>query len=41
MSNFWAGTIMVIVTTVGVFALYWYMMFKPSRKRQSKPDHRT
>jgi preprotein translocase subunit YajC len=41
MSDFWAGTIMVVVTTVAIFALYWFMMFKPSQKRQSKPDHRT
>ena len=41
MSNFWAGTIVVIVTTLAIFALYWFMMFKPARRRQSKPDHRT
>lgn len=40
MSNFWSATITVIVTTLAIFALYWYMMFKPARKRQSKPDHR-
>jgi hypothetical protein len=41
MSNFWTGTITVVVTTLAIFSLYWYMMFKPTRKRQSKPDHRT
>jgi preprotein translocase subunit YajC len=40
MSEFWAGTIAVIVTTVAIFGLYWYMMFKPARRRQSKPDYR-
>lgn len=41
MPTFWIGTIFVILLTIACFGIfYWFMMFRPARKRQSKPDHR-